>query len=121
MKRHFLKSESLKLGSKLLKPLVAGDCVYIQNQAGPSPKKWSKSGTILEALPHDSYLVKVHGSNHITQRNRKFLRMFTPFSVAYTETTPTVAMNSLYEPEIPMEYQDTPITTMMELTDSLGP
>ena len=30
-------------------------------------------------LPFSSYLVKIHGSNKVTKRNRKFLRAFTPF------------------------------------------
>ena len=41
--------------------------------------RWNKSGIILEVQPHDSYLVKVDGSNKVTKRNRQFLRKFEPF------------------------------------------
>ena len=80
MKRHFLKSEKLDMNAKKLKELQAGDTVYIQDQDGPSPRKWTKSGTILETLPHNSFLVKVDGSNKVTKRNRQFLRHYVPFS-----------------------------------------
>ena len=56
--------------------------MYVQDQTGSAPSRWSKSGTIVEVLPYDSYLVKIHGSNKLTQRNRRFLRAFTPFKPA---------------------------------------
>ena len=77
--RHYKKAEDLSKGSRQLKPLITGDHVYLQNQSGNAPKRWNKSGVILETLPHDSYLVKVDGSRTVTQRNRKFLRKFEPF------------------------------------------
>ena len=46
------------------------------------PGRWAKSGTIVEVLPHDAYLVKVHGSRALTKRNRRFLRKITPFTPA---------------------------------------
>ena len=78
LKRHYLKSERLQ-PKKFLSQLVQGDHVYIQDQAGTTPKKWNKSGTVLESLPHESFLVKIDGSGHVTKRNRRFLRKFTPF------------------------------------------
>jgi hypothetical protein len=54
--------------------------VYIQDQHGKTPKRWNKSGIILEVEPYDSYLVKVDGSGKVTKRNRQFLRRFEPFS-----------------------------------------
>ena len=38
----------------------------------------NRSGTIVEVLPHHQYLVKLDGSNHVTRRNRRFLRRFEP-------------------------------------------
>ena len=77
--RHHRKAEDLSRGSKQLHPLIIGDHVYIQDQHGKTPKRWNKSGIILEVEPHDSYLVKVDGSGKITKRNRQFLRRFEPF------------------------------------------
>ena len=79
LKRHYSKVEDLTRGSKQLLTLIPGDNVYVQDQHGKTPTRWNKSGTILEALPHDSYLVKIDGSGKVTKRNRKFLRKFEPF------------------------------------------
>ncbi len=40
----------------------------------PHPKKWDRTGQVLEQLPHDQYLVRIHGSGRIVQRNRRHLR-----------------------------------------------
>ena len=70
--RHHRKAEDLTRGSKQLHPLITGDHVYIQDQHGKTPKRWNKSGIILEVEPHDSYLVKVNGSGKITKQNKQF-------------------------------------------------
>ena len=79
LKRHYLRGEKLDCVARKLKDLVSGDHVYIQDQAGKTPKKWNKSGIVLESLPHNSYLIKIDGSNKVTKRNRQFLRSFVPF------------------------------------------
>lgn len=70
-------SESLSTHFRPLAPLKQGDRVFIQNQCGRFPKKWDKSGAVVESLPHDQYRVKVDGSGRLTLRNRRFLRQFT--------------------------------------------
>ena len=40
--------------------------------------RWTKSGTVVECLPHDSYLVRVHRSRALTRRNRIHLRKILP-------------------------------------------
>ena len=52
--------------------------MWIQNQTGPHPTKWNKTGVVVEVKQHDQYLVRVDGSNRLTLRNRKFLRKYTP-------------------------------------------
>ena len=42
----------------------------------------------MEVLPHHSYLVKVDGSNHVTKRNRQFIRKVVPFSPPQLSPTP---------------------------------
>ena len=64
--------------TKRLPPLVVGDKVFIQNQTGPHPKKWDKTGTVTEVKQHDQYVIKVDGSGRVTLRNRKFLRRYLP-------------------------------------------
>ena len=82
MKRHYSSCEKLNRGARKLNKLTAGQDVYVQDQTGNTPSRWSKSGSVVEVLPYDSYLVKIHGSNKLTQRNRRFLRAFTPFKPA---------------------------------------
>ena len=48
--------------------------VRIQNQRGVDPKRWSKSGKIVEKLDFNQYLVKVDGGGRLTRRNRRFLK-----------------------------------------------
>ena len=64
-----LTAHSRDLG--LLKP---HDQVRIQNLCGVHPKRWDRSGQVIEQLPHDQYLVKTHGTGRILRRNRRHLR-----------------------------------------------
>ena len=82
MKRHFLKAEADK--GRSMRKIQPGEHVYVQNQGGNNPRKWSKSGIILECLPYDAYMVKIDGSNSVTKRNRRFLRCFTPFTGSHS-------------------------------------
>ena len=76
--RYHRTSEALSSHSRPLPPLSEGDRCYIQNQTGRFPKRWDRSGTVMECLGHDSYTIKVDGSGRLTKRNRQFLRKFTP-------------------------------------------
>ena len=78
--RYHRTAESLGAHARPLRPLYPGDKCYVQNQTGNYPKRWDRSGTVLEALEHDSYIVKVDGSGRLTRRNRQFLRKFEPVS-----------------------------------------
>ena len=61
-------------GARKLRDLEVGDMVQIQNQRGNDPKRWNKSGKIVEKLDYDQYLVKVDGGGRITRRNRRYLK-----------------------------------------------
>ena len=81
-RRHGRMEKWLQHGARALPPLNLGDTVAIQDQAAAKNGKagrWNKSGVVVEILPHDSYLVKVHGNRSVTQRNRRFLRKLLPF------------------------------------------
>ena len=45
-----------------------GDDVRIQNQIGPNPLKWDKTGKVVEVHQHDQYVIKVDGSDRVTVR-----------------------------------------------------
>ena len=58
--------------------------VAVQDQQAKNgkPGRWTKSGEVVEILPFDSYMVRIHGSRAATQRHRRFLRKITPFKPA---------------------------------------
>ena len=77
-KRHMLMSERLSEHTRRLPPLRTGDHVHVQNQMGPQPRRWDRTGTVIEVRQFDQYAIKIDGSGRVTLRNRRFLRKFTP-------------------------------------------
>ena len=78
-KRHSQMAEKMDQTARQLQPLVRGTEVAIQDPAaGGKAGRWSKSGTIIECLPHDAYLVRVHGSRTVSKRNRIHLMKIRP-------------------------------------------
>ena len=71
-------SEKLNMHVRALRSLKIGERVFVQNQTGANPNKWDKSGTVMEVMQNDQYLIKIDGSGRLTRRNRRFLRCFTP-------------------------------------------
>ena len=61
-KRHGKQEEKLTEHTKTLPSLKVSDTVMVQNQSGPHPNKWDRSGMVLETLPHDQYRIKMDGS-----------------------------------------------------------
>ena len=51
----------------------------IQNQRGNHTLRWDKRGTVVKCEGYNQYQVMVDGSRRLTRRNRKYLRMFTPY------------------------------------------
>ena len=74
-------TEALDMHARSLAPLSLGDKVFLQNQRGSHPKKWDKSGTVVELGNYDQYCVKVDGCGRLTLRKRRFLRKFVPPSL----------------------------------------
>lgn len=108
-KRHMLAAEKWSEHTKRLPPLIVGDHVHIQNQTGPHPLKWDKTGRIIEVRQFDQYVVRTDGSGRVTLRNRKFLRKFTPFKIPGKKYTILDDIESLKQlaPKVP-EVQHTP-------------
>jgi len=76
--RYHRTSESLQEHSRCFPPLSIGDKCYVQNQSGNHPKRWDRSGSVVDVLGNDSYLIKIDGSGRLTQRNCRFLQKFMP-------------------------------------------
>ena len=57
-KRHMKISERLSEHTKTLPELAVGDNVRIQNQTGPNPLKWDKTGKVRELHQHDQYVTR---------------------------------------------------------------
>ena len=78
-KWHARREKDLIEHTKKLAPLGVGQVVLVQNQTGNNPRRWNKSGQIVEVLPYDQYRVKLDGTGRCSLRNRRFLRAITPF------------------------------------------
>ena len=78
-KRHSREHEKWAEHTQLLQPLQVGDHVYLQNLMGNHPKRWERTGVIVEVRQFHQYVVRVDGSGRVTLRNRQHLRKFTPF------------------------------------------
>ena len=44
------------------------------------PGRWIKTGTVVECLPYDAYMVRIHGSRLVSKRNRIHLRRILPLA-----------------------------------------
>ena len=55
--------------------MKVGHQVSLQNLAGNKPLKWDRTGIVVEVMQNDQYKIKVDGSNRVTLRNRKHLRI----------------------------------------------
>ena len=79
-KRHSREHEKWQEHTRVLPALRVGDHVYIQNMVGNHPKRWERTGTVVEVRQYHQYVIKVDGSGRLTLRNRQHLRKFTPFN-----------------------------------------
>ena len=75
---HMHHQEKWSEHTKTLPPLQVGDRVRIQNQTGPHPNKWDRTGIVIEVCQFHQYLIGIDGSGSQTLRSRKFLRKFIP-------------------------------------------
>ena len=125
-------AEERNLKSRCLPSLHVGDRCYIQNQTGSSPKRWDRSGTIVELHGHDSYTVKVDGTGRLTRRNRRYLRQFKPASIEITNPNKLISPTLPYLPRKnqgqPPQHQDAslpldpaPVLVVQPQTNDLQP
>ena len=84
-KRHVAKHEAWSEHTKHLSPLSVGDKVFIQNQVGNHPRRWERTGVVVEVKDHDQYSVRVDATGRLTLRNRKFLRFYQPINRCFSQ------------------------------------
>ena len=111
-KRHVLKHEAWSEHTRQLCPPSVGDKVFIQNQVGNHPRRWERTGVIVEVKDHDQYSVRVDGTGRLTLRNRKFLRLYQPINRGYSQEKKPMAdptpnqFNHVYSPAPTDDRQD---------------
>ena len=77
----------------------------LQNQHGGRKiaKKWDRTGLVLENLGYNKYRIKVDGSGRVTDRNRQYLRQFTP--VTNSQPGPRPETSYIQDPVAEPEYR----------------
>ena len=78
-KRHTRGHERWEEHTKALPPLKVDDTVFLQNLTGNYPKRWERTGVVVEVRQFHQYVVRVDGSGRVTLRNRQHLRKYVPF------------------------------------------
>ena len=94
---------------RCLEPLEEGDTVLVQNQRGPAPKRWERTGDVVEKLGNRQYSIRMHGSGRITLRNRRFLKKLQTLNPARSrhQTSASQERSSSHEHQ-PASQQKTP-------------
>ena len=112
--------ESLDEHSHALQPLRPGDHVMVQNQTGRFPKRWDKSGTVVETKNNEQYVVKMAGSGRLTLRNRRFLRKYT---LALTPSSSQTVSATPFVPSVssPVSENDQPEPLAIEIPQQASP
>ena len=59
--------------TKDLPSLGSGDIVAVQNQSGPSPGRWDRTGIVREVRPNRQYIIQMLGYQRLVLRNRVHL------------------------------------------------
>ncbi|KXJ23386.1 Retrovirus-related Pol polyprotein from transposon opus [Exaiptasia diaphana] len=87
-----------------LHPLATGDREFLQNQRGPHPNKWDRSGLVVESAGNDQYRVKIDGSGRLTLRYCCLLRAYTPIATFSKQQLDNATHPPLYhqQPSLPL-------------------
>ena len=96
----------------------------VQNQrgAGKQAKKWDRTGIVVDCPGYDKYSIRMDGSGNVTDRNRKYLRVFTPDHLLNPPTPhrPCMEQPTQTEVETPpsgegtLSPEEVPLTTPQE-------
>ena len=106
----FSKSvENLDLRGHEYSKLAIGDRAFVQNQSGPHPNKWDRSGTIVDVKEHHQYIIKLDGSGRLSLRNHRFLHQYTLPSLSFKH------------PSYEMDLAVTPCQMPVSMSDEIKP
>lgn len=119
-KRHVLNQRQYNTHSRPLQELQVGESVQVQNQEGPYPRRWTKTGRVVETMGNRQYRIRLDGSGRVTLRNRRFLRKILP--VVDTPDYAPEQLNPQPPPHIPRPIEnespsDLPEMMEVDLTD----
>ena len=73
-KRHAAGKEFWSRASKEKGELALGSTIMVQTQRGPTKGRWETSGTVVDVLEHNSYVVKMDGSGRLSKPRLSFLK-----------------------------------------------
>ena len=118
-KRHSREHEKWMEHTKSLPPLRVGDSVYVQNLVGNHPRRWERTGTIVEVRQFHQYVVKIDGSGRLTLRNRQHLRKFTAFN-ARAHDSIIESLSPAMHPNEPANPRTAPMTPEEQGTHRSG-
>ena len=113
-----------------LRQLQLGDRVVLQDLKS---KRWTRSGVVVEILPHRQYHIRMDGSGRVTLRNRRFLKRVTkgspqiipsavllnPDAKSYTPLHQSVS-SDLQGTYIPPTQAEAPVTPVQKVPRSLS-
>lgn len=92
LRTRFVKSaETLRRNAKQVKSLHVGDKCFLQNNVGHHPRRWDRSGTVVDVCENDQYIIKIDGSGRVVTRNRRHLRRFIPASTEVALPAPSTS------------------------------
>ena len=100
VKRNITAIERYDEHTRALPELDIGDRVAVQNQHGPRPNRWEKTGLVVEKGDNRQYIIRMNGSGRCSLRNRRFLR----------KIKPVCADRPLHTPKLPAHQQTLPPT-----------
>ncbi|CAC5416152.1 unnamed protein product [Mytilus coruscus] len=113
-KRHSREHERWNEHTHHLPTLQVGDHVYIQNLVGNHPRRWERTGTVVEVRQYHQYVIRVDGTGRVTIRNRQHLRKFTPFQTNQTQGT-LIAPTTVQHQEVILNSPTTSKTTQPQV------
>ena len=119
--RHMREAERLAEHTRRLPPLVVGDYVRLQNQTGPHPLKWDKTGRVVEVRQFDQYVIKIDGSGRVTIRNRKFLRKYIPVLTPPPQKTIDFDLKALVQHAAPQTETHLPSASLPAVAQQARP
>ena len=116
-KRHLLNQKHYNIHSHPLWKLQVGESVQVQNQEGPLPRWWMKTGRVVETMGNKQYRVCLDESSRVMLRNRRFLRKILP--VVGTPNNTPQELQALTQRQMPVD-SETPCIEpdMMEVVNT---